>query len=156
MQLSQHFTLKEALFSEAAIRHGLPNQPGPTQLANMRAAAPQMELVRALLGDRQIHVDSWFRSHAVNEEVGGSAASAHMDGWAIDFRCDGFGDPLAICKAIAASNLPFDQMIHEYGEWTHISFAPTMRRETLTIFTTPERKYLPGLMAAAEYAKHFT
>jgi putative chitinase len=73
-----------------------------------------------------------------------------MDGWAVDFTCKAYGDPLAVCKAIESSGIKFDQMIHEFGRWTHISFAPEMRGQKLTIFR-PENKYKLGLLTEAEY-----
>jgi hypothetical protein len=41
-------------------------------------------------------------------------------------------------------------MIHEYGRWMHISFAPEMRQQALTIYK-PEGKYKPGIWTEAEY-----
>lgn len=149
--LSEHFTLEEATFSDTAVRQGIDNQPSATQYSNMTIAAEGMEKVRALLG-KSIKVNSWLRLPAVNVAVGGSKVSSHMDGWAIDFTCAGFGDPLAVCKAIEASGIKFDQMIHEYGRWTHISFAPEMRQQKMTIMK-PQNKYVQGILSAEEYAK---
>ena len=151
--LSEHFTLEEATFSDTAVRQGINNQPDAKQLENMKTAAQGMEKVRALLG-KGIHVNSWLRLPEVNVAVGGSKISSHMDGWAIDFTCAGFGDPLAVCKAIEASGIKFDQMIHEYGRWTHISFAPEMRQQAMTIMK-PQNKYVQGILSAEEYAKKF-
>lgn len=153
MNLSNNFTLEEATFSETATRLGISNQPSEAQLENMKKAAEGMEKVRALLG-KSIHVNSWLRLPEVNVAVGGSKISSHMDGWAIDFVCKGFGNPLAVCKIIEASGIQFDQMIHEYATWTHISFAPEMRGQKLTIFR-PQGKYVSGLLSKEEYDKHF-
>jgi hypothetical protein len=153
MNLSEHFTLEEATYSETAVRMGISNQPSTLQFENMKHAAAGMEQIRALLG-KSIHVNSWLRLPDVNVAVGGSKVSSHMDGWAIDFTCAGFGDPLAVCKAIEASGIKFDQMIHEYARWTHISFAPEMRGQKLTIFR-PQNKYAQGLLSADEYARQF-
>lgn len=149
MQLSEHFTLEEATFSETAARLGINNQPSPQQLENMKKAAAGMEQVRALLG-KSIHVNSWLRLPEVNVAVGGSKVSSHMDGWAIDFVCKEFGNPLAVCKAIETAGIKFDQMIHEFSSWTHLSFAPEMRGQKLTIFR-PENKYKIGLWNETEY-----
>jgi hypothetical protein len=152
MNLSEHFNLEEATYSETAVRMGIPNQPSTLQLENMKHAAEQLEKVRALLG-KPMHVNSWLRLPDVNVAVGGSKVSSHMDGWAIDFTCAGFGTPLEVCKAIEASGIKFDQMIHEFARWTHISFAPEMRGQKLTIFR-PENKYKPGILTEAEYHAH--
>ena len=44
-----------------------------------------MEEVRALLGDRPISVNSWYRDPDTNRAVGGATYSRHMSGDAIDF-----------------------------------------------------------------------
>jgi len=151
MNLSEHFDLAEATYSETAIRLGLDNQPTPEILQNMVFAASKMEQVRSLLGF-PVNVNSWLRLPDVNVAVGGSKISSHMDGWAIDLTCKSFGNPLAICKQIAQSGIKFDQMIHEFGSWTHISFAPAMRQQQLTIFR-PQMKYVTGLYSSDEYAQ---
>lgn len=133
IRLSDNFTLAEATASQTAARLGLDNQPTPAQLTNMRQTAAGMEVVRLILGVA-IHVSSWLRRDAVNAAVGGAKTSAHRDGWAVDFTAPGFGDPLEVCRKLAGSTLKFDQLIHEYGQWTHISFEPRpMRRQLLTI-----------------------
>jgi putative chitinase len=149
MNLSEHFTLEEATYSETAIRKGISNQPSILQLENMKHAAAQLEAIRTLLG-KPMHINSWIRLPEVNVAVGGSKVSSHMDGWAIDFTCKEFGTPYEVCKAIEAAGIKFDQMIHEFASWTHISFAPEMRQQKLTIFR-PENKYKPGILTEAEY-----
>jgi len=153
MNLSDHFSLEEATHSDTATRLGISNQPNAQQLENMKVAAIGMEKIRELLAS-PINVNSWIRLPEVNVAVGGSKVSSHMDGWAIDFVCKGFGTPLQVCKAIEKSNIKFDQMIYEFGDkgWTHISFAPEMRQQKLTIFR-PQNKYAIGILTQEEYNK---
>lgn len=155
--LSEHFTYKEGTYSKKALELGVDNTPSTLQLANMKVAAKGMEEVRALLG-KAVSVQSWLRLPAVNVAVGGSEKSAHMDGFAIDFRCNGFGSPYEICKAIAASGIKYSQMIHEYSMepdkgWVHIAFEPHMRRENLTVMrpANPHKMYVPGILTNEEY-----
>jgi putative chitinase len=101
----------------------------------MKLAAVQLEKVRALLNN-PIHIDSWFRSEALNKAIGGVGKSAHMDGWAIDFVCSAFGDPKKIAQTISKSSIKFDQCILE-GSWVHISFDPKMRGQVLSAHFTP-------------------
>jgi zinc D-Ala-D-Ala carboxypeptidase len=151
MNLSENFTLEEATFSETATRLGISNQPSPEQLENMKKAAEGMEAIRKLLG-KPIRVSSWLRLPAVNKAIGGAAKSSHMDGWAIDFTCSGYGTPFEVAKALKDSDIQVDQVIHEFGRWVHVSFAPEMRGQFLTIFK-PQNKYLVGVLTAEEYAK---
>lgn len=62
----------------------------------------------------------------------------------------GYGPPLAVCRRLAASDLPFDQLIYE-GTWTHIGIAPPgtlARREVLTAhFANGKATYTRGLPA---------
>ncbi len=146
LQLTQHFTLEELTHSDAAVRKGLDNTPHAQALARICNTARHMEVVRMTLRDLPIKVHSCYRSPAVNKEVGGSSASAHMDGDAIDFSCPTFGTPQACAKAIIDSGIKFDQIIYE-GAWVHISFAEAMRSNVLTAHFLPGQRttYTEGI-----------
>jgi hypothetical protein len=131
MNLSKSFTLEALTFSQTSVRKGIDNTPNDEQIANLTELAQSLERVQSLLG-HPLHISSAFRSPKVNAAVGGSVTSAHMEGYAADIRCEAFGSPLEICKAIAGSDIPFDQVIYEYKSWCHFSCDPRMRKETLT------------------------
>jgi hypothetical protein len=147
MNLSAHFTLDEATYSETAIRMHIDNQPSTLQLENMKVAAANLEKVRDATG--ALRVNSWLRLPDVNVAVGGSKVSSHMDGWAIDVSSTAH-TPYELCQLVKKTGIKFDQMIYEFGRWMHISFAPEMRQQELTIFK-PEGKYKPGILTEAEY-----
>jgi len=147
MQLSEHFTLDEATYSETAVRLGINNQPSTLQLENMKHAAAQLEQLRVAVGP--LRINSWLRLPDVNVAVGGSKVSSHMDGWAIDVSSSSL-TPIQLCHKVEELGIKFDQMIHEFGRWMHISFAPEMRQQKLTIYR-PENKYKVGIMTEAEY-----
>lgn len=149
MNLSEHFTLEEATYSETAVRMDIPNEPSEQQLENMKTAAAALEPLRAVTGP--LRINSWLRLPAVNVAVGGSKVSSHMDGWAIDISSTKM-TPIELCRKVEELDIKFDQMIHEFGRWMHISFAPEMRGQKLTIFK-PEGKYKPGILTEAEYHK---
>jgi Peptidase M15 len=133
--LSQNFSLSSLTFSETGVRRGIDNTPNAEQIVNLTELAMALERVQLLLGF-PITVHSAFRSAKLNAAIGGSPRSAHMDGYACDFTCGQFGSPLEVCKAIAGSDIPFDQCIYEgagnSGGWCHFSIAPALRKETLT------------------------
>jgi len=137
MQLSEHFSLEELT---ATAHRGIDNTAPANLYPHLEALATGMEAVRALLG-HPIHINSGYRSPALNKAVGGVPNSAHMSGYAADFICPEFGDPLAICRAVVESPIKFDQVIQE-GSWCHLSFAPTLRR---SILTKSGSGYKPGL-----------
>lgn len=137
--LSAHFALEELACTS---HREIDNDPPPDVVAALRHTALQMERVRTLLGNRAISVSSGYRCLLLNRLVGGAPNSAHLSGHAVDFNCYGFGSPRAVCRAISASGLAFDQMIEE-GTWVHLSFAPAMRHQILT--KRPDGGYVPGL-----------
>ncbi|MES2724465.1 MAG: D-Ala-D-Ala carboxypeptidase family metallohydrolase [Pseudomonadota bacterium] len=143
-KLSDHFSLEELTYSDTAVRLKLSNLPPTADLVRLTATAQAMEAVRDLLG-KPIKVSSGYRGAALNKAVGGAKSSAHCFGYAVDFRCDGFGSPYDVCMAIAGSGIVFDQLIHEYGRWTHISFDPRRRKMPLSIFSA-KRGYLNGIL----------
>lgn len=127
MQLTQHFSLKELTVSEYAIRKGLNNSPGPDEIENMvELCRNVLEPLRELIAEPLI-VTSGYRSPEVNKGIGGAKKSQHVEGKAADIHCKGFDiDSLfEICKA----SLRFDQCIHEFGEWVHISWNGDKNRQ---------------------------
>jgi 2-keto-4-pentenoate hydratase len=142
MQLSDHFSLDEAIHSQTAARLDIPNDPPIDIAANMKEAARMMEQVRTLLDSKPILISSWYRSPALNAAVNGSAGSAHLLGWAIDFTAPRFGTVNQIIDRVRASGLMYDQIINEFnGAWCHISFDPKGRQMALRIDSTGTRAY---------------
>lgn len=156
VQLSPHFSLKEFTDSDTAARNGIDNTPPPVIMPTLYATAAHMEQVRTFLTqqasqalwgrDVAIFPSSVYRCRELNRAVGSDDTSAHVLGWGVDFRAPSFGDPLAVCKAIAASSLFFDQLIFEIN-WAHIAFGPQARRQVLTAHFTPGQRptYTEGL-----------
>jgi len=126
--LTAHFALEELACTQ---HREFDNTPPPEAVGTLRATAARMEEIRRLLGDQVISVTSGYRCPELNRAVGGSRTSAHLTGHAVDFNCYGFGSPLEVCRAIAASPAAFDQLIEE-GTWVHLSFDPRFRRQVLT------------------------
>lgn len=142
MNLSEHFSLEELTFSSTAVARGIDNTAPAGIAEHLKVTAAGLEKVRTLLG-HPLHIDSGYRSPALNAAVRGVATSAHTTGYAADFICPAFGSPLEIVGAVQAHNarciaqgigadhIGFDQLIQE-GTWVHISFDPKMRGEVLT------------------------
>src|SRR5437870_8618928 len=72
-------------------------------MPNLVRLAAGLELVRAALGNKPIHVTSGFRSARLNQMLGGSKHSMHTRGLAADILCPQFGTPLEVCEQIARS-----------------------------------------------------
>jgi uncharacterized protein YcbK (DUF882 family) len=135
MQLSEHFTLEELTRSEVAERKGLDNTPNASEVANLVRLAGLLEEVRALL-NKPILLNSGFRSKAVNDSVGSRDSSQHRIGCAADIRVPGM-TPKQVVEACIEANIGYDQIIEEFGSWTHISVPNTAsiapRRQALVI-----------------------
>jgi hypothetical protein len=166
-KLSEHFWLSEFTRSETAERHGIDNTPPAAVLERLERLAEWLEVVRRMLG-HAVHVLSGFRCEALERVLTrvdfrawcarhGHPADdrfwplyfgrkAHPDGRAVDFACPGYGSPLAICRAIAASEIPFDQLIYEHT-WVHLGFVRAgdlPRRQVLT--QIPGGGYASGIV----------
>ena len=144
MNLTPNFTLEELTASETAARHGIDNTPGPIAMQNLTRLANFLEEVRKVLG-KPIMINSAYRGPEVNKHVGGSKNSQHMVGCAADIRVPGMS-PDAVCKAIIASELQYDQLIREFDSWTHISITneegSTPRGQTLIIDRAGTRPFV--------------
>jgi putative chitinase len=126
MQLTEHFTLAEMVVSPTAKRLGLSNNPTAEHIENMRYCCQKiLEPVRAHF-KLPVKINSSYRAPLVNNAVGGSKSSQHVNGEAIDFEVPGVDN-----KVVAdwvADNLEFDQIILEFytsgdksSGWVHAS-----------------------------------
>ena len=135
MKLTSNFSLEEMTVSEIAERKGLDNTPNATEIANLMRTAALLEQVRSLI-NKPIIVNSAFRSKAVNDAVGSKDTSQHRIGCAADIRVHGM-TPKQVVQACIDANVPYDQIIEEFGSWTHISVpdspARPPRRQALII-----------------------
>lgn len=159
MNLSEHlsanFTLGELIASSTAARLGIDNSPTPEQVEKLRWLASKLEEPHALLGP--LHVDSGLRVEALEKVLceptflawcvrhGKStltdwpeyfAGKQHPKCEAADLKSLLHLSPIGMCRTIAGSAIPFDQLIYEFDSWMHLSFAfppAAPRREVLTV-----------------------
>lgn len=121
MRLSANFQLQEFLQSQTAARKGIDMTPSDEVIENLQALVTNfLQPLRDLVGG-PIRITSGFRPPALNEEIGGSSTSQHMEGKAVDFQVPGF-EPIEICEIAIVNGLPFDQLIHEFRSWVHASY----------------------------------
>ena len=126
MRLGKYFSVEELTYTGT----GMPNVPPQAARANMRALVRDvLDPLREKL-DRPIRVNSGYRSPAVNTAVGGSARSQHSLGEAADIVVPGM-TVAELIEFIRKSDIPFDQLIDEFGRWVHISYGPRNRRQVL-------------------------
>jgi hypothetical protein len=149
--LSPHFTLDKFTYSETAIRLGKPivvDREGPIFQALTAWCENIGEPLWNKWGDA-IEITSGYRPEWLNSLIGGAKGSQHEKGEAVDSKVRGV--PVReVSLWVANSGLPFDQLIHEYDSWTHISFttAQTARRSILTAAkVNGHTAYITGITA---------
>lgn len=135
----KYFTMKELTKSATAQRLGINNTPGlDEQLQLHKLVENILDPLREAYG-KPIIVTSAFRCEKLNKAVGGSSTSQHFLGQAADLRCvsDTPSGNKELFDLIRKLNLPFDQLIWEYGNlktgpnWVHVSYSPRNRRQVL-------------------------
>jgi hypothetical protein len=159
IQLSRNFYLDEFTRSGVAARLGRPVAvaPGSAEYANvLRLCTHVLQPIRDGLGP--VFVTSGVRPRWLNRMIGSHDDSQHIPGQAADFRVIGFS-PFEVVAWLSTSPIPFDQVIHEFGEWVHVSINPIERpprRQVLTAYKRPDgagglvTAYAPGLHRIAE------
>ena len=126
-RISKHIAYAEAIHSNTAKRRGIDNTPNEIQVLSMKLLADKIfEPLREWVGG-PIKVNSFFRSVALNEAIGGAASSQHCKGQAIDIDDVYSRKTNADMYHWIQMNLDYDQMIWEFGtdvqpNWIHISY----------------------------------
>jgi hypothetical protein len=151
MKLSEHLSLSEVIRSESAKRNGISNMPTGEHIANFMLLAEKIfEPIREHFGV-PIHISSGYRSKELNAKIGGSATSQHCKGEAIDIDMDGSTNGVTNADVFnyIKDNLPYDQMIWEFGnennpDWVHVSYVEKPRKQILKAFKmNGATKYFP-------------
>lgn len=128
MKLSEHLDLVEVIRSEYAKRNGINNMPNAEYTENLIELAQKIfEPIRKHF-NKPIHISSGFRSKILNEKIGGAKNSQHTLGQALDIDQGNRKENIEIFEFIK-NNLPFDQLINEFGyDWVHVSYNPDGRQ----------------------------
>ena len=127
MQISKHLSLAEVQRSESAKRAGISNSVPVEHLKNFKVLAEKIfEPIREHF-KVPIHVSSGYRSKELNSLIKGSSSSQHCKGQAIDLDMDGTSISNRQIFDFIKDNLPFDQLIYEFGDdnnpdWVHVSY----------------------------------
>ena len=145
-KLTSNFSLSEFLQSQTATRHDISMDPPVEVVDNLRRLCVDvLQPYRDAIG-LPVRITSGYRPPRLNELIGGSTTSAHMDGRAADFYVVGM-DPFEAANAMRAMGLPYDQLIHEFGRWVHVGISreevdirmqdlTAMRKDGRTIYVT--------------------
>ena len=155
MKLSANFTLSELTKSQMATRHGIPNEPKPDHIDNLKALCINvLQPIRSEF-EKPVMISSGYRSPELCVRIGSSINSQHAKGQAADFEIHSVSNKdLAIW---IKNNLEFDQLILEFfndsghepnSGWVHCSYSATENRNQSLIAYRDENgkvQYKPGV-----------
>lgn len=140
MNLSEHFTLAEAVASQTADRHFIDNTPPPVYIEKLKAVAENiLEPPRNEFGI-PFKPSSFYRCQELCLKLGSKSTSQHALAEAVDFEVPGI-DNLTLAHWMA-DNTDFDKLILEFYKegdphsgWVHASYRGQHdnRREQYTI-----------------------
>ena len=146
MKLSANFNLSELTKSQTAERKGIPNNPSPGQIDNLKELCMNvLQPIRSNF-DKPVIVSSGFRSAEVCVAIGSSITSQHTEGKAADIEVPGI-DNKELAEWIR-HNLEYDQLILEFykdGEpdsgWVHVSYdSDDNRKQNLRAYKDDNNK----------------
>ena len=156
--LTEHFQLREFLFSRLALENDIDNTPKDRSIlvSLMHILAPAMELVRENLGV-PVQVTSGFRCDALNDLAGGVPDSFHRQGLAADFIAPHFGSPEDIFRSLStgASRTENDARrnilrLRLEPRWVHLVARPPVSNPDKT---PPRYSIDPRCKAHAQHAE---
>lgn len=134
LQLSKNFWLREFLWSDAAVRMGRNIVPTDADIKNLQRLCHEvLQPIRDAIAKPMV-ITSGLRPPWLNTLIGGARNSEHISARAADFKVVGM-TPYEATMVISKMDLPWNQLIHEFGSWTHISVAiagTNPNREILT------------------------
>lgn len=129
IRLGKFFYLSEFTRSEYAARHGIIIDPPPHIIEALKGLVVNvLDPLRSEIGP--IHITSGYRPIKVNQAVGGSRTSQHVMGEAADFVSERMS-VRQVFDTVRRMALPYDQVIEEFGRWTHVSYGLRNRRQAL-------------------------
>lgn len=128
----KYFTFEELTASATARRMGIPNIPSWRERENLRLLVENvLDPLREAWG-KPVIVTSGYRCAMLNRIVGGASNSQHTMGMAADIRTltDTAADNRKLFDLALDLDLPFDQLIDEYGyDWVHVSYSRYVTRK---------------------------
>jgi len=152
---ASNFKYKELIYSEYAIRKDILNLPNEEQWLNLEKLAINiLQPVRTAFGP--LHVTSAFRSSKLNNEIGGSKNSYHLQGMAADIEL--FNPDIKFIDIVEFIyyNLNYAEMIAEYwpNGWIHIAYCPFKNIREIKIKDNKHNYTVVTLEELEEYAKN--
>ena len=136
MNIGRHFTLQELTHSNTATAEGIPNHPGPAEMAALRAlCVAVLDPLRDALS-KPVTINCAYRGPVLNRRVGGVPNSQHLSGQAADLQSPQ-ATVLELFKLTIELGLPYDQVIYEArsatSKWLHVSHVDGVNRGEIRV-----------------------
>ena len=135
VQISKNFKLSEFIESETAKKKGIDNTPSEDIIENI------ILLVETILQPLRdiisfpFHINSGYRCKKLNNAVGGSDTSAHLEGLAADVNLGSKQRNRILWEEIKRGNFEFDQVINERNyTWLHIGIKKDKEKNRHSMF----------------------
>jgi hypothetical protein len=129
--LTPDFNLNEFTVSQTAERFGYNNTPDNQAILNLKELCVHvLQPFREIIGV-PVFISSGYRCPSANAIIGGYYHSQHLEGKAADFLTPSC--QLSASFNTILKNLPFDQLIFEFGKWIHVSYNGTENRKQAMI-----------------------
>lgn len=147
IQFTTNFSLYELLLTSHRRFDEEQYNPPTEVIENLRALCVNiLQPLRDALNS-PVNLNSGYRCPSLNQAIGGARNSQHMTGHAADIIDLNNGNE-NLFKKIKQLDLPFDQMIDEFGfRWVHVSYDPVRNRRQIlqavkngrgqTVYITP-------------------
>jgi len=133
-QLSKNFSLDEFIVSRTSERFGYNNTPEDQAISNLKELCVHvLRQFREIIGV-SVFFSSVYRCSSANVIKGGYYHLQHLEGKAADFLTPSC--QLSASFNTILKNLPFDQLIFEFGKWIHVYYNGTKNRKQAMISTS--------------------
>jgi hypothetical protein len=131
IQFTKNFSLHELLLTANRQFDEEQYNPPAEIIENLRALCVNvLQPLRESLGT-PVNLNSGYRCPSLNRAIKGAKNSQHMLGQAADIVDYTNGNEFLFRK-IKELNLPFDQLIDEFGfRWVHVSYDPSRNRRQI-------------------------
>ena len=135
MKIGKYLDLADLIHSDTADRMHIDQTP-PNEVQD--ALTNVVKFVYDPICDHlgAVHVNSGYRSNALNKAIGGATTSQHCKGEALDLSFNGMKsvNTNSTIFHYILHNLDFDQLIWEFGtvknpQWVHVSYSTKFNRK---------------------------
>lgn len=128
MKLTNNFKLYEFIKSNTATKYNIPNNPGITEIGNLKALCENLLQPLRDLYKEPFIINSGYRCPELNKLIpGSSSTSQHVKGQAADVRVK---NARSLQRVLIASDLEFDQAIL-YPTFLHLSYNKGKNRKQI-------------------------